>query len=146
MGILGDSWRGMGACSAGSLPALLSDAVGLFSINDLDCGLAQVYSLDKTSEYKHHFDTARLAVPYFVKDAQSFERQYPAAGRDRCAWPSNLLPSHKGEIRFPKEQPPLRLFTDDSPRQCSCLRVTLPATAVMSHVWQLLLRKDRKSC
>ncbi len=44
----------------------------------------QVYSLDKTSEYKHQFDTTRLTVPYFVKEPQSYERQYPAAGRERC--------------------------------------------------------------
>ena len=45
----------------------------------------QVYSIDKTSEYRHQFDTTRLNVPYFVKDPTGFERQHPAAGRERCA-------------------------------------------------------------
>ena len=45
----------------------------------------QVYSLDKTSDYRHQFDTTRLTVPYYVKDPASFERQHPAAGRERCA-------------------------------------------------------------
>ena len=45
----------------------------------------QVYSIDKTSEYRYQFDTTRLNVPYFVKDPTGFERQHPAAGRERCA-------------------------------------------------------------
>ena len=45
----------------------------------------QVYSIDKTSEYRHQFDTTRLNVPYFVKDPTGFERQHPAAGRERRA-------------------------------------------------------------
>ena len=97
----------------------------LYSIHNWDCGLAQVYSLDKTSEYKHHFDTARLAVPYFVKDARSFERQYPAAGRDRCAF--QFASIAQGRDPRSKEAASLSLFTGDSPCGFSaCMSPSLP--------------------
>ncbi len=43
----------------------------------------QEYNLDKVAEYRSQVETARLGVPFFVKDAAAFQRSHPKGGRER---------------------------------------------------------------
>lgn len=43
-----------------------------------------MYSLDKVADYRQQVETARLGVPFFVKDLSAFQRSHPKGGRDRC--------------------------------------------------------------
>ncbi|EIE27752.1 DnaJ-domain-containing protein [Coccomyxa subellipsoidea C-169] len=42
------------------------------------------YNLDKVAEYRSQVETARLGVPFFVKDAAAFQRSHPKGGRERA--------------------------------------------------------------
>lgn len=48
--------------------------------------------MDKVAEYRNQVETARLGVPYYVKDVAAFQRSHPKGGRERCAplFPLNL--------------------------------------------------------
>jgi hypothetical protein len=44
---------------------------------------APPYSLHRTREYRQEQATAAYEVPFFVKDAQQLQKQYPTGSRER---------------------------------------------------------------